>query len=56
MLWGLYKDNTLGDDVKVTIIATGFDKTRDAYMEEELQSQRERFCKADEPVLWHCCA
>ncbi|MCM1311875.1 MAG: cell division protein FtsZ [Bacteroides sp.] len=26
MLWGLYEDNTLGNDVKVTIIATGFDQ------------------------------
>ncbi len=25
VLWGLYRDNTLGDEVKVTIIATGFD-------------------------------
>ena len=26
VLWGLYRDNTLGEDVKVTIIATDFDK------------------------------
>ena len=26
VLWGLYRDNTLGEDVKVTIIATGFDR------------------------------
>lgn len=29
VLWGLYDDDTLGDDVKVTIIATGFDKERE---------------------------
>ena len=26
VLWGLYRDNTLGEDVKVTIIATDFEK------------------------------
>ena len=26
VLWGLYRDNTLGEDVKVTLIATDFDK------------------------------
>lgn len=28
VLWGLYEDNTLEDDVKVAIIATGFDKQK----------------------------
>ncbi|EKU87449.1 FtsZ/tubulin family protein [Bacteroides oleiciplenus] len=28
VLWGLYSDNTLEDDVKVVIIATGFDDER----------------------------
>lgn len=28
VLWGLYWDDTLGDNVKVTIIATGFDRER----------------------------
>jgi cell division protein FtsZ len=27
VLWGLYRDNTLGEDVKVTLIATDFDKS-----------------------------
>jgi cell division protein FtsZ len=26
VLWGLYRDNTLGEDVKVTLIATDFEK------------------------------
>ena len=29
VLWGLYRDNTLGDDVKVTLIATDFEKGDD---------------------------
>ena len=27
VLWGLYRDNSLGEDVKVTLIATDFDKS-----------------------------
>ncbi len=28
VLWGLYYDDTLGDDVRIDIVATGFDKER----------------------------
>ncbi len=30
VLWGLYRDNTLGEDVKVTLIATDFEKGDDS--------------------------
>ena len=29
VLWGLYPDDTIGDQVKVAVVATGFDKARD---------------------------
>lgn len=35
VLWGLYWDDTLGDDVKVTIIATGFDRERQSETKDE---------------------
>ena len=28
VLWGLYPDDTIGDQVKVAVVATGFDKAR----------------------------
>lgn len=34
VLWGLYWDDSLGDDVKVNIISTGFDKERSASQEQ----------------------
>ncbi len=35
VLWGLYEDNTLENDVKVAIIATGFDKAKQEQTEEK---------------------
>ena len=37
VLWGLYRDNTLGEDVKVTIIATDFEKgdSSEAFKQQE---------------------
>lgn len=35
VLWGLYRDNTLGEDVKVTIIATDFEKSEPSNMIEQ---------------------
>ena len=29
VLWGLYHDDTIGDQVKVAVVATGFDKERE---------------------------
>ena len=29
VLWGLYHDDTIGEQVKVAVVATGFDKVRD---------------------------
>ena len=34
VLWGLYYDDTLGDEVRVDIVATGFDKVRDSRKDE----------------------
>jgi cell division protein FtsZ len=35
VLWGLYRDNSLGDEVKVTIIATDFEKGEPSNMTEQ---------------------
>ncbi len=42
VLWGLYWDDTLGEDVKVNIIATGFDKERVATAEERDKEREEK--------------
>lgn len=42
VLWGLYRDNTLGEDVKVTLIATDFEKeneSRNSSMETDKDRQ-----------------
>lgn len=41
VLWGLYWDDTLDDDVKVNIIATGFDKERPTNIEGKVAEERE---------------
>lgn len=41
VLWGLYWDDTLDDDVKVNIIATGFDKERTTNIEGKVAEERE---------------
>lgn len=62
VLWGLYDDDQLGDDVKVTIIATGFDKDRDEIekmsesgvsklMEQYYGKKKEEPKKEPEPVV-----
>lgn len=35
VLWGLYPDDTIGDQVKVAVVATGFDKAREQKGAEE---------------------
>ena len=30
VIWGLYDDDSLGEDVKITLIATGFDNKKDS--------------------------
>ena len=35
VLWGLYHDDTIGEQVKVAIVATGFDKVRERQNAEE---------------------
>ena len=35
VLWGLYPDDTIGDQVKVAVVATGFDKAREQKDAEE---------------------
>ena len=35
VLWGLYHDDTIGEQVKVAIVATGFDKVREKQDAEE---------------------
>ena len=35
VLWGLYPDDTIGDQVKVAVVATGFDKAREQKETEE---------------------
>ena len=52
VLWGHYPDNTLGDEIKVAVIATGFDQAEEQQIQEEnsqkdemrlLQDLREKF-------------
>ena len=52
VLWGHYPDNTLGDEIKVAVIATGFDQAEEQQAQEEnskkdemrlLQDLREKF-------------
>ena len=55
VLWGLYWDDTLGDDVKVTIIATGFDRERQSETKDERDEKVEVMKKwyyesAEEPA------
>lgn len=38
--WGLYRDETLGDEVKVSIIATGFDEEEEEQIVEEVSPAR----------------
>lgn len=44
VLWGLYRDNTLGEDVKVTLIATDFDKG-DATDTSKQEADKDRLLK-----------
>ena len=39
VLWGLYHDDTIGEQVKVAIVATGFDKVRDQKQNAEEKSE-----------------
>ena len=39
VLWGLYQDDTIGEQVKVAVVATGFDKTREQRNEAEEKSE-----------------
>lgn len=42
VLWGLYHDDTIGDQVKVAVIATGFDKVREQKSDEEDKNENIR--------------
>ena len=44
VLWGLYRDNTLGEDVKVTLIATDFEKS-DTLATVKQQEDKDRLMK-----------
>ena len=37
VLWGLYWDDNIGNQVKVTLIATGFDKEREMVREQQIE-------------------
>ena len=39
VLWGLYQDDTIGEQVKVAVVATGFDKTREQRNEAEEKNE-----------------
>ena len=39
VLWGLYHDDTIGEQVKVAVVATGFDKVREQKDEAEEKSE-----------------
>ena len=39
VLWGLYHDDTIGEQVKVAIVATGFDKAREQKQNAEEKSE-----------------
>ena len=41
VLWGHYPDDTLGDEIKVAVIATGFDKTEENAVKENSAKQDE---------------
>lgn len=53
VLWGLYWDDTLDDDVKVNIIATGFDKERSANNESKKIEEREGKLKSLFDTYYH---
>lgn len=50
VIWGLYDDDSLGEDVKITLIATGFDNKKDSVNaeisdNEKLKSEIEKYYK-----------
>ena len=50
VIWGLYDDDSLGEDVKITLIATGFDNKKDSVNaeisdDEKLKSEIEKYYK-----------
>ncbi|MFS2618373.1 cell division protein FtsZ, partial [Bacteroides ovatus] len=50
VIWGLYDDDSLGEDVKITLIATGFDNKKDSVNAEisddvRLKSEIEKYYK-----------
>ena len=50
VIWGLYDDDSLGEDVKITLIATGFDNKKDSMNneisdDEKLKSEIEKYYK-----------
>ena len=60
VLWGHYQDDELEDEIKVAIVATGFDQTDSSTGEEEmsderrmLQSLREKYYAVASPVAPH---
>ena len=42
VLWGLYHDDTIGEQVKVAIVATGFDKVRS---QEDMEEKNENIMR-----------
>lgn len=51
VLWGLYFDDTLKDEVRVDIVATGFDKVREKKEMEEVQNEvNELFSNYYDPI------
>lgn len=50
VIWGLYDDDSLGEDVKITLIATGFNNKKDTITdtseETRLKSQIEKYYKS----------
>lgn len=51
VIWGLYDDDSLGEDVKITLIATGFNSKRDTIAdtseETKLKGQIEKYYKSN---------
>ena len=39
VLWGLYRDNSLGENVKVAIIASGLDEKKDAHSSDHMEDE-----------------
>ena len=39
VLWGLYHDDTIGEQVKVAVVATGFDRVREQDSNDEVRSE-----------------